>query len=189
MGHKLLKNKTLVLDTSAFIGGFDPLNFPEKQYTVDEVKNEINQESMMWVRFHTAIESGKTIILQPQEQFFRQIVDASKKSGDMRYLSKADIQVLALGLELKVDGKTPVVVTDDYSMQNVANKIGVEFMSLMTLGIKKRFKWILYCPACYHKYPSDYKESCCEVCGTELKRKPQKKSRLRKTKSGAGEGI
>ncbi len=185
-----MKNKTLVLDTSAFIGGFDPLSFPDKQYTVDEVKTELNSGSMTWVRFHTAIESGKTIILQPQEQFFQQVLEASKDLGDMRYLSKADMQVLALALELKSEGKTPVVVTDDYSMQNVANKIEIEFTALMTFGIKKRFKWILYCPACYRKYPSDYEFESCEVCGTELKRKPKKKSRLRKTnKNGAGEGI
>ena len=185
-----MKNKTLVLDTSAVIGGFDPLTFPEKQYTVNEVKTELNQSSMTGVRFHTAIESGKTIILEPQEKFLQEVIEASKNLGDMRYLSKADMQVLALALELKNDGKTPVVVTDDYSMQNVANKIGVEFTSLKTFGIKKRFKWILYCPACYNKYPADYEFASCEVCGTELKRKPQKKSRLRKTnKNGAGEGI
>ncbi|MDG6222716.1 MAG: ribonuclease VapC [Candidatus Bathyarchaeota archaeon] len=185
-----MKHKTLVLDTSAFIGGFDPLSFPEKQYTVDEVKNELNQESMIWVRFHTAIENGKIIILQPKEMFSQEVREASKNLGDMRYLSKADMQVLALALELKSEGATPLVITDDYSMQNVANKIEVEFTSLMTFGIKKRFKWILYCPACYHKYPSDYEFNSCEVCGTELKRKPQKKSRLRKTKkNGAGDGI
>ena len=79
-----MKNKTLVLDTSAFIGGFDPLTFPEKQYTVDEVKNELNSGSMMWVRFHTAIESGKIIILQPQEQYVQKVLEASKDLGDMR---------------------------------------------------------------------------------------------------------
>jgi len=83
-----------------------------------------------------------------------------------------------LALELKDSGLTPLIVTDDYSIQNVANKIGVEFSSLMTFGIKFRFKWILYCPACYRKYPSDYKSKVCEVCGTELKRKPKKKIRL-----------
>jgi len=31
-----LKGKAIVLDTSAFIAGFDPLTVPEKQYTVPE---------------------------------------------------------------------------------------------------------------------------------------------------------
>ena len=173
-----MKEKAIVLDTSAFIAGFDPLAVPEKQYTVPEVKNELNAGSMPWMRFNAAVENGKVLILKPKDSFFQEIREASKKVGDMRYLSEADMQVLALALELKSRGSTPLIVTDDYSIQNVANKIDVEFTSLMTFGIKFRFKWILYCPACYRKYLPDYKSKDCEVCGTELKRKPKKKSRL-----------
>ncbi len=151
---------------------------PEKQYTVPEVKNELNSGSMPWMRFNAAIENGKISILKPKDSFFQEVLEASKKVGDIRYLSEADLQVLALALELKSRGSNPLIVTDDYSIQNVANKIGVEFTSLMTFGIKFRFKWMLYCPACYRKYPPDYKSKDCEVCGTELKRKPKKKTRI-----------
>jgi len=130
------------------------------------------------MRFNAAIENRKLTVRSPKISVFRDIREASRKVGDMRYLSEADLQVLALALELKDRGLSPVIVTDDYSIQNVANKIDVEFTSLMTFGIKFRFKWILYCPACYRKYPSDYKSKICEVCGTELKRKPKKKTRL-----------
>jgi len=170
--------KVLVLDTSAFIAGFDPLAVPEKQYTVPEVKKELIAGSMPWMRFNAAIENRKLTVRNPKSSFFQDIQEASMKVGDMRYLSEADLQVLALALELKGRGLSPVIVTDDYSIQNVANKIDVEFTSLMTFGIKFRFKWILYCPACFRKYPSDYKFKICEVCGTELKRKPKKKTRL-----------
>jgi UPF0271 protein len=151
---------------------------PEKQYTVQEVKNELIAGSMAWVRFNAAVESGKLTVMRPKDSVFQDVQEASRKMGDMRYLSEADLQVLALALELKGRGLSPVIVTDDYSIQNVANKIDVKFTSLMTFGIKFRFKWILYCPACYRKYPSDYKFKFCEVCGTELKRKPKKKTRL-----------
>jgi UPF0271 protein len=151
---------------------------PEKQYTVPEVKKELIAGSMPWMRFNAAIENRKLTVRSPKSSFFQDIREASRKVGDMRYLSEADLQVLALALELKGRGLSPVIVTDDYSIQNVANKIDVEFTSLMTFGIKFRFKWILYCPACYRKYPPDYKSKVCEVCGTELKRKPKKKTRL-----------
>lgn len=170
--------KVLVLDTSAFIAGFDPLTVPEEQYTVPEVRNELVVESMTLMRFNTAIESGKMTVKHPKDACFQEIKEAAKNAGDLRYLSEADLQVLALALELKGSGYSPLIVTDDYSIQNVANKIGVEFTSLMTFGIKFRFKWILYCPACYRKYPQEHKSTVCEVCGTELKRKPKKKTRL-----------
>jgi UPF0271 protein len=173
-----MNERAIVLDTSAFIAGFDPLTVPEKQYTVPEVRRELAAGSMPWMRFKAAVENKKLMIRKPKDSFIQEILEASRKVGDMRYLSEADLQVLALALELKAEGLTPLVVTDDYSIQNVANKVGVEFTSLLTFGIKFRFKWVLYCPACYRKYPPDYKFKVCEVCGTELKRKPKKKTRL-----------
>ncbi|MHC3128544.1 MAG: ribonuclease VapC [Candidatus Bathyarchaeota archaeon] len=173
-----MKRRVIVLDTSAFIAGFDPLAVPEKQYTVPEVKKELIAGSMPWMRFNAAIENRKLNIRNPKSSVLQEVQEASRKVGDMRYLSEADLQILALALELKGRGLSPLIITDDYSIQNVANKIDVEFTSLLTFGIKFRFKWILYCPACYRKYPPDYKFNICEVCGTTLKRKPKKKTRL-----------
>ncbi len=173
-----MNRRAIVLDTSAFIAGFDPLAVPERQYTVPEVRRELATGSMPWMRFNAAVENRKLMVMKPKDSFLQEILEASRKVGDMRYLSEADLQVLALALELKGSGSSPLIVTDDYSIQNVANKIDVEFTSLMTFGIKFRFKWILYCPACYRKYPSDYKFKICEVCGTALKRKPKKKTPL-----------
>ena len=166
------------MDTSAFIAGFDPLAVQKEQYTVPEVRKELISKSIPWMRFNAAVENKKLTVKIPKSSISLKIREASKKVGDMRNLSKADMQILALALELKGSGLYPLIVTDDYSIQNVANKIDVEFTSLVTFGIKFRFKWILYCPACYRKYPSEYKFKACEVCGTDLKRKPNKKSRL-----------
>lgn len=114
----------------------------------------------------------------PANSFLQEVTEASRRVGDVRYLSEADLQVLALALELKKADLDPFIVTDDYSIQNVANQIGVNFASLMTYGIRFRFNWLLYCPACHRKYPSDYKFKLCEVCGTQLKRKPLRKTPL-----------
>jgi len=135
---------------------------------------------MPWVRFNAAVENRKLRVRTPKISPLKKVREASKKVGDVRYLSDADMQVLALALELKNTGLDPLIVTDDYSIQNVADEIGVNFASLMTYGIRFRFDWILYCPACHRKYSSDYKFKFCEVCGTELKRKPLRKTPLRK---------
>lgn len=137
---------------------------------------------MSLVRFNAAVENRRLKVRKPRIFFLNKIKVASKKVGDIRYLSEADLEVLALALELKSEGLDPLIVTDDYSIQNVANEINVKFTSLMTYGIRFRFDWILYCPACHRKYPSDYKFKVCKVCGTELKRKPLRKTPLRVTK-------
>jgi UPF0271 protein len=81
---------------------------------------------------------------------------------------------LAVALELKTEGYTPQIVTDDYSIQNVATQIGIEFVSLATFGIRRLLEWIRYCPACHREYPANDNSTTCPVCGTALKRKPRK---------------
>jgi UPF0271 protein len=170
--------RAIVLDTSAFIAGFDPFSISETQYSVPAVRKELASNSMPWTRFNAAVENRRLRVRTPRNSFLQEVNEASRKVGDVRYLSEADLQVLALALELKRTGLHPFIVTDDYSIQNVANQIGVNFTSLVTYGIRFRFNWILYCPACYRKYPSDYKFKSCEVCGTKLKRKPLRKTPL-----------
>ena len=170
--------KIIILDTSAFIAGFDPFLVSEKQYTVPDVRNELDKGSIHWIRFNNAINSGKMNVIKPKLDYYEKVIEISKKLGDIRSLSNADLQVLALAFELKSRNSKPLILTDDYSIQNVANKIGIEFASIITFGIRYRVKWILYCPACYHKYPSDYKLNSCKICGFELKRKPKKKTCL-----------
>lgn len=115
----------------------------------------------------------------PSDSCAEKVIEASEKVGDV-LLSWADRQVLALALELKDAGLNPQIVTDDYSIQNVADLIGVEFTSLMTYGIRYRLYWIKYCPACHRKYRSGFQHKHCEVCGTELKRKPRERRLVRK---------
>lgn len=166
----------LVLDTSAFIAGFEPLSVEAVQYSVPEVKNELATHSLPLTRFNAAVENGILKVRLPKHEYVLKILKSSKTAGDLHVLSIADRQVLALALELKEAGFNPSVITDDYSMQNVANLLKVDFAPLLTFGIRYRFLWKLYCPACYRKYPSDYNSKHCEVCGTKLKRKPKKKT-------------
>jgi len=166
------RRKTIVLDTSAFIAGFEPLSIQDAQYSVPEVKHELITNSLPWTRFNAAVENGKLKVKMPRVEYVKRIKKSSKALGDLLFLSEADQQILALALELKDMGYNPQIVTDDYSIQNVANKVGIEFTPLMTFGIRYRLRWTLYCPACRRKYPADYRSNCCKICGTELKRKP-----------------
>jgi UPF0271 protein len=171
--------RAVVLDTSAFIAGFDPLSFSGEIHSVPAVERELIPNSLPWTRFETAVESGKLQLKTPSHVFLERVKESSKMVGDALVLSAVDLQVLARALELKHAGSSPLIVTDDYSIQNVANQLGVEFTSLMTFGIRFRHHWIMYCPACYRKYPPNYKSEVCEVCGTKLKRKPLTKTLVR----------
>jgi UPF0271 protein len=173
--------RVTVLDTSAFIAGFDPFSIGGEQYTVPLVKEEIVENSMSGFRLETAVESGRLKIRTPNETFLNKAKASATLLGDKFFLSSTDLQLLALALELKTGGYSPLIVTDDYSIQNVANQMGIEFAPLATFGIRRRWQWIRYCPACHKQYPANSKLKTCEICGTELKRKPTRKTKLSHT--------
>jgi UPF0271 protein len=162
------------------VAGFDPLSVNEEQITTPMVKEEIKESSIAWVRFKTAVQSGKLNVRAPKKIFMNKVKASAKLVGDAFFLSEADLQVLALALELETMGHTPSIATDDYSIQNVANQMGIEFASLATFGIRFHLQWIRYCPACHKRYPADYKSNRCEVCDTKLKRKPLRKKLLKR---------
>ena len=161
----------MVLDTSAFVGGFDPFTIGEEQFTTPKVEAEI-RDAMSSLRFSTALESGKLKIVMPAAEFLKKVKASATTVGDAFYLSETDMEILALALELKAAGSNPKIVTDDYSIQNVATQMDLGFVSLVTFGIRRLLKWVRYCPACHRQYSANSKSTSCIVCGTELKRKP-----------------
>lgn len=152
----------------------------EEQVTVPKVGDEIKTNSMARVRFNTAIESGKVKIKIPQQEYANRVKESASKVGDSYLLSETDMQLLALALELKAQGEKPEIITDDYSIQNVAKQNGIKFYALATFGIRKILEWIRYCPACHREYPVNSTFSSCQVCGTELKRKPKRTNKQTK---------
>jgi UPF0271 protein len=165
----------IVLDTSAFLAGFNPFSVGEDQVTTPKVEEEIRSNSLIQTRFRTAAESGRLQVREPSEECL-EIVEASAiKVGDAFYLSETDKQVLAIAIEAKRSNGNPQIVTDDYSIQNVATNLGIAFAPLAAFGIRRLLEWVRYCPACYREYSADCESAECTVCGTELKRKPRKK--------------
>ena len=81
--------------------------------------------------------------------------------------------VLALSIYLK---KT--LVTDDYRLQNLAEKAGLDWITVSTDGITELWKWELKCIACKKIYPQPEKTNTkksdwgmCGDCGSELRLK------------------
>ena len=153
-----------------------------------QVEEEIKSNSMTWVRFKIAVENGKVKVKSPSEDALNRVKASANKVGDTFFLSKTDLQVLALALEYKTKGSTPKIITDDYSIQNVATQIEIDFMSLATFGISRLLEWTRYCPACHREYSADYNSKECTVCGTALKRKPRRATKKLKKSSAKEEG-
>jgi UPF0271 protein len=154
--------------------GLDPLGLEFESFSVPEVTDELRQQTGPSYRLSTSTASGKMKIQSPSESSLSQVLDEAKAMGDKVVLSRTDTSVVALALDLSKEGKTPVIVSDDYAVQNVAEALKLNYQSLATFGIRQKFNWVLYCPACFRKYPNGETQDCL-VCGTRLKRKPVEK--------------
>jgi len=170
------ERRALILDTTAFIAGFNIPNCHDEVYSVPDVEEELKKSPMAKLRLNTAVKDGRLKIREPSIHALKKAKAVSKEVGDLLSLSEADIKIIALAVELREEGYKPVIITDDYSIQNVARKLSVKYETIITHGIHYQLRWILYCPACRRKYPPDYKFGKCENCGTRLKRKPLSKS-------------
>ncbi len=166
-----------VVDSSAIIGGYSPSIVRGKQYAPPTIFNELIDQRSRSV-LEAAVKNGDLLIRAPSEGGIRMAEDVARKTGDTEVLSETDKQIVALAFDLADEGFTPIIVTDDYALQNVAHKAGFKFKTVLRSGIKNLVKWKLYCPSCKRNYSPSYPHDECEICGGRLKRSPSKRRSL-----------
>jgi len=163
--------------------GFNPS--PSGQaYTVGAVEDELSQGTIAQLRFRLSKDKGDLTVRPPSANALEAVESLVGKTGEKGYVSVADREVVALALDLKGSGLDPVIVSDDYAVQNLAEHLKLAYGALANFGIVHKFEWVMYCPACHRRYNPPAKK--CTVCGTGLKRKVLSKTRInRQAKSTA----
>lgn len=148
-----------VLDTSAILSGKDlPADY--ELFSSPKIVEEL-KHGRMKRRLDFLIESGLKV-LSPSEKSIAEVVAAAENTGDITRVSDADMEILGLAKELNA-----ILLTDDYSIQNIASKLGVEFKGITQEGITKTIKWRIRCKGCGRYWEKMHK--LCPVCGSELK--------------------
>ena len=151
-----------VLDATAFYAGI-PFSSQTTHYVTTLVFDEIKHIKKNHDALQILIDSNRLLVRQPQVDFQERVEKCAQKTGDIHSLSKQDISCIALSLELNTE-----LISDDFAVLNVSNKLGINTIPLMTNGIKVVGKWIFYCPACKKDF-SDEKN--CLLCGNKLRKK------------------
>ena len=89
----------------------------------------------------------------------------------MSGISQTDLSLVALA-----HSKGAVLATDDYRMQNLAERLGMEWMPVVMDGISETWKWELRCIGCGTVFDSPESPSLrkreigeCVNCGSRLK--------------------
>lgn len=169
-----------VLDATAFIFGFIPSK-DFQLYTTEEIIKEIRKNNLSKLKIDALILQGLIKIISPPKYYNIKVEEKVSLLSESK-LSKTDKSIIALSLFLKDAQKEKVtIITDDYSLQNVASFLGIECKSLTVKGITQNIEWIIYCPAC-GRIAENVKENFCLICGHRMKRKPKKIFHRIKTK-------
>ena len=147
-----------VLDASAFIHEY---HTSEPTASVPKVREELSDEPAY--RFDAMEGSGMHIQL-PDPGTVERVERAARNSGDAQELSATDVHLLAAALEL-----SGTVVTDDYAVQNVAEKLDLGVEVIARDGIDEVRDWTFQCQGCGQEF--DEHAERCPVCGADLARK------------------
>jgi UPF0271 protein len=147
-----------VLDSSAFI---DDYTTEEQIATIPLVREELEDEA--GYRFDALEGSGMRIHI-PDPGTVERVERAARETGDAETLSRTDVRLLAAAFEL--DAR---LVTDDYAMQNVAEKLDVGVEVIAREGIDERRDWDFQCQGCGRTF-DDHRDRCA-ICGSDLERK------------------
>ena len=155
-----------ILDASAFYAGV-PFRSDSDYYTTYLVYDEIEHIKKNHDALGTLLETNRLKIREPEKKSIDVATKAAKDTGDYTQLSKQDVSIIALCIEMNGE-----IISDDFAISNVAKNLNLKISPIMTKGIKDVGKWIHYCPGCRTNH-TNRKE--CPMCGTGLKRKLLKK--------------
>ena len=155
-----------ILDATSFYAGV-PFSSQEQSFTTPLVFEEIKHIKKSHDAVQTLIDLGRLQIVEPEEKFLKFILDESKNTGDYSELSKEDMSVLALCVQLKGE-----LVTDDFTVSNVARHLNLKVIPIMTKGISKVLDSVYLCPACNKSFK---KMSDCPICGNKLRKRSSKR--------------
>ncbi len=147
-----------VLDSSAFIHDY---HTTAQTATIPLVREELEGES---VYRYDAMEGSGMHIHIPNGDTTEKVRRAARESGDLEVLSDTDVRLVATAFEL--DGH---LVTDDYAMQNVAEKLNVDVEFIAREGIDEQLDWRFQCQGCGREF--DEHEERCPICGSDVERK------------------
>lgn len=121
-----------VLDAAAFINAEALFGREEDFYTVRDVLEELRDVKSRSLA-DAAISAGKLTVLEPEKKNVDEVRKAAESVGSAGRLSDADVKVLALALELGAK-----IITDDYTVQNLAAHLGLEYEGVMRGKIAKK---------------------------------------------------
>jgi rRNA maturation endonuclease Nob1 len=114
----------------------------------------------------------------PNEEDMLKAEDVAVSTGDMSELSRNDLELIALTLTISREVSDVTLVSTDFAVLNTASRLGLKIVD-PNKKFGQEIIWIMKCPACNYKSNRPTRETECPTCGTEMRRSPLKKRKVR----------
>jgi UPF0271 protein len=162
-----MKKKVFIVDTSAILSG-KSINLDNASLlTTPGVSDELTPGGRDFQIFELLKELGLQVHI-PSKTAIDIVKKTAQETGDDRRLSQADIEIVALAFDFhKKPNQDVILLSDDYSIQNIASVLNIRYEGIVQKGITKKFKWASRCPGCKRKFNDIIK--ICPICGTATK--------------------
>lgn len=144
-----------ILDTSAL---FAMQDLPPEPVTTPGVISELRKYGDQRLRYW----EDRLIVSEPSSASMERVEKAAAETGDDARLSPVDMEVLALAMD-----QGGVILTDDYSIQNLARVLGLDYRAVGFKGIKEVMTWKYRCRGCGRTFDKNMPD--CPICGSALR--------------------
>ena len=103
-----------ILDASAFYAGI-PFGSSNDCYTTSLVYDEIKHIKKNQEVLETLLETNRLKIRDPDKKYTETAIKVAKNTGDYQQMSKQDLSIIALCIDLKGE-----IITDDFAISNAS---------------------------------------------------------------------
>lgn len=173
-------SEVIVVDTSAILSGKQFDTGDVLIITATLIAEELKEGGRDY-RWFECLQAKGLEVHSPSKESLTLIQHTAKKYGEHKRLSVADMHLLALAVDvMRLWEKTVCILSDDYSIQNIAAYLNIPFLALSQKGITKKFKWVSRCQGC-HTILSESADAC-PFCGSPVSYKVQTKKSMKEKK-------
>jgi endoribonuclease Nob1 len=152
--------RPLVLDTSALMAG-RPLGPGEDTLVPAAVLAELRPGGRDRRHLDMLLAAGARVV-EADPALRARVRAEARVGGEDGRLSGADVDVLAVALGLGAE-----VASDDYTVQNLARRLGVPVRAVAQAGIREAYRFVPRCTGCRRILDAPAEE--CPVCGSPVR--------------------
>ncbi len=170
-------SQVYVLDTGVLVSTWTDKKKDSTFVTTPQIIGEIRNRLSRF-RAETLFLLDKMEERTPTDEDLQKAEDAADSTGDLSKLSRNDLELIALALTISREKSSSTLVSTDFAVLNTASRLGLKIVD-PNKKFGQEITWVMKCPACNYRSKKPTRETECPTCGTEMRRSPLKKRKVR----------